>query len=215
MTQPTKDRSKVRFPVQMPRIKLRRGKAWLAGSALILLGSTAALALSVVLAPGASLTVPATTAATEPTLDGTVIHDELVPFTIKGANGAVLCSGQLQDRVVQSAKTGLYDFYYAIRMTQGTGEINRMLTSSFSAQPLRVAYRTDGLGTVQPRTAARNAAPGAAIEFLLTDPPVSCARHEESRFMLLRTGVKVFNPGGKTEIFATTGNSASVLTVMP
>ena len=34
-------------------------------------------ALSVVLAPGASLTVPATTAATEPTLDGTVIHESL------------------------------------------------------------------------------------------------------------------------------------------
>jgi hypothetical protein len=215
MTHATKGRSTLRSSVHPSRMNLTRGKACLAGSGLVLLSSTAALALSVVLAPGASLPVPATTAATEPTLDGTVIHDVMVPFTINGANGAVLCSGKLQDRVVQSTKTGQYDFYFAIRETAGTGEVNRMLTSSFAAQPLRVAYRTDGLGTVPPRTAARNAAPGAAVEFLLTDPPVSCARHEESRFMLLRTDVKVFKPGGKTEIFATTGNSASIPTVMP
>jgi hypothetical protein len=182
---------------------------------LTLLATTAALAVSVLLPPGASLTVPATTDATEPTLGGEVIHDALVPFTIKTASGAVVCTGELQDRVVQSTKTGQFDFYYAIRNTKGTGAVGRVGTESFSGQPLRVGYRTDGLGTVPPRIAVRNAAPGAAVEFELTDPPLSCLRHEESRFMLIRTEVKTFQPGGKTVLVATTGASTSVPTVMP
>jgi hypothetical protein len=215
MTKSMDGRSRLRFSVPMPRMKVTRAKACLAGAGLLVLASTAALAVSAALAPGASLTVPATTAATEPTLDGVVVHDALVPFTIKATNGEALCSGQLQDRVVRSTKTGQYDFYYAIRETNGTGAVGRIVTESFASQPLRVAYRTDGLGTIPPHLAARNAAPGAAVEFQFTDPPVSCARHDESRFMLIRTEVKTFTPNGKTEIFSTAGPSASVPTVMP
>jgi hypothetical protein len=215
MSKSTDWRSKLPFSITVPRTKLSRGKVCLAGAALLLAGTTAALAISVLLPPGATLTVPATTAATEPTLDGVVIHDELVPFSITTASGTVLCAGQLQDRVVQSAKTGLYDFYYAIRDTKGTGAIARIVTESFAKLPLRVAYRTDGLGTVPPRIAARSAAPGAAIEFKFTDPPVLCERHEESRFMLIRTNMKIFKTGGKTEIVSTTGAAVAVPTVMP
>jgi len=195
-----------------------RGKTMLAavvGGSLLLQGVTAASAISVLLPPGANLPVPSTTAATEPTMDGFVIHDSLVPFSIKTASGAVLCQGELQDRVVQSDKTGQLDFYYAIRNTKGTGAINRLFAGSFSGQPLRVAYRTDGLGTVQPITAVRSAAPGAEVEFTLLDPPVSCAKHQESRFMLIRTDVKTFQAGGKARIVATTGAIATVPIVMP
>jgi hypothetical protein len=202
----------------MPRTKPARGKAILAGAvsgSLLLLGVTAASAISVLLPPGASLLVPSTTAVTEPTMDGFVIHDALVPFSIKTASGAVLCEGKLHDRVVQSDKTGQLDFYYAIRGTKGPGAINRLFAGSFSGQPLRVAYRTDGLGTVQPITAVRSAAPGAEVEFTLLDPPVSCAEHQESRFMLIRTDVKTFQAGGKARIIATTGAIATVPIVMP
>jgi hypothetical protein len=182
--------------------------------AFSLLLTTVALAVSVLLPPGASLPVPATTAATEPVLDGVVIHDALLPFTIRGVTGAPLCMGQLQDRVVRSNRTGLLDFYYAIRSTNGPGSIARIVAGSYGKLELRVAYRTDGLGTVPPRVAARSG-PGPLVAFQFTDPPLSCARHQESRFMLLEAPVKAYIAGGATQIVATTGASTVVHTVEP
>ena len=101
-----------------------------------------------------------------------MLQDTLVPFTIKAPDGAVVCEGKLQHRVVRSTKTGLLHFYYAIRETAGPGAVGRIATASFSGLK---AYRTDGLGTVPPRVAARDAAPGPLVTFELTDPPVSCA----------------------------------------
>jgi hypothetical protein len=174
-----------------------------------------ALAISVVLPPGGSLATPPTTAATEPDLAGVAIHDALLPFTIKAASGAVLCTGQLQDRVVRSSRTQRLHFYYRIRDTRGTGAIVRMATASFAGPALRVGYRTDGLGTVPPRLATRTAAPGTLLTFAFTDPPVSCAQHQESRFVLIKTVAASFHPGGATRLIATTGAGTSVPTVMP
>jgi len=127
----------------------------------------------------------------------------------------VLCAGQLQDRVVRSSKTQQLHFYYRIRATTGPGAINRMATAGFAKIGLRVAYRTDGLGTVPPRLAMRSTGPGVQVMFTLSDPVLSCAKHQESRFMLIKTPVKIFQTGGNTRIIATTGASASVSTVMP
>jgi hypothetical protein len=202
----------------MPRVDLARGKAGLAAAlsaAIILSSATAALATSASLPPATSLPVPATTAATEPDLAGLVIYDKLVPFTIAAPTGAVLCSGRLQDRVVRSRKTGLYDFYYAIRSTNGPGAIRRMTTSAFTGLKLRVAYRTDGLGTVPPIVAARNAAPGALVAFGFAETPISCAKHQESRFILIKTATKAFHTGGATQILTPSGAAVSVPTVKP
>jgi hypothetical protein len=175
--------------------------------------TTAALAVSVVLPPGGSLAVPATTAATEPILDGVVIHDALLPFTIRAVTGAPLCTGQLQDRVVRSNSTGLLHFYYAIRTTGGPGSIARINAKSYGKLELRVGYRTDGLGTVPPRVATRSTAP--IVSFQFGDVPVSCARHQWSRFMLIETPVKAFVAGGATQIVATTGAQTVLATVQP
>jgi len=186
------------------------------GAAVVLMFSLAAtaLAVSILLPPGGSVAVPATTAATEPSLAGGVIHDALLPFTIKSASGAVVCAGQLQDRVVRSNTTGQLDFYYRIHATTGPGAIGRTSTASFSSLPLRVGYRTDGLGTVAPKVAARSAAPGAQMTFSF-DPALSCARHQESRFILIRTPAKKFVAGGSTRVIATTGVLVSLPTVRP
>jgi hypothetical protein len=218
MTKQTKRRLEFRFPVRLTGMKLGRGRARLAaagGGGLVLWSATVALAISVLLAPGASLTVPATTAAAEPDLDGIVIHDVLVPFTLKALDGAALCTGKLQDRVVRSSKTGRLDFYYAIRETEGPGAVARIVTLPFGGLPLRVAYRTDGLGTVAPRVAARSVAPGVRVTLEFTDPPLLCARHEESRFMVIKTETTDFRSGGETQIFATTGAEFTMPTVMP
>jgi len=217
MTKHTNWRSRVQYRAPTSTMQLARSSATLAGAAvaLMLFGVTSALAVSVLLPPGAILPTPSTTAATEPDLGGVVIHDKLVPFTIKAPNGPVLCAGNLQDRVVRSTTTGLFHFYYRIRDTHGPGAVSRIVTASFGMLALQVAYRTDGLGTVPPRIASRSIAPGALVTFELTDPSVSCAQHQESRFILIKTTVKAFHAGGVTRIFATTGAEVPVPTVMP
>ena len=198
--------------------ELGRGKILFAGALAgmaTLLAAGAALAISVLLPPGVTLGVPPTTAAAEPSLAGLVIHDTLLPFTITTPAGALVCAGRLQDRVVRSRRTGRLDFYYRIRDTSGPGAIGRLATSAFGGLPLRVAYRTDGLGTVPPRFAGRTGAPGEWVIFYLTDLPLSCAQHQESRFMLIRTPVTAFAAGGRTWIITTAGAGVSVPTVMP
>ncbi|MGH7122665.1 MAG: hypothetical protein ACREFP_27345 [Acetobacteraceae bacterium] len=178
----------------------------------ILAGAAAA---SAVLLPGATISVPPTTAAAEPDLAGVVIHDALIPFTIRAANGALVCEGVLQDRVVQSNQTHALHFYYRIRGTRGPGVISEVVTTGFGKISLRVAHRTDGLGTVPPRVANRNASPGAVVTFRFTDPRLLCVRNEESRFILVKTPVTKYRTGGATKIVASNGAGTSVPTVMP
>jgi len=187
--------------------------------AFSLLLTTAALALSIALPPGATVAVPPTTAATEPDLAGVAIRDALIPFQIHSPSGALLCAGQLQDRVVRSSRTGLLDFYYAIRITtKGTGAIARVARRSYDSLPLRVAYRMDGLGVVPPTRATRSS-PGLDVAFAYLKPPVSCATPQISgpisRFVLIRTGVKAFKLGGLTQIVTTSGAQTVLKTAQP
>lgn len=185
------------------------------GAAVVLMLSMAAtaLAVSILLPVGGHVVVPPTTAATEPSLVGNVIHNALLPFKISAPGGAVLCAGQLQNEVVRSSTTGLFDFYYRIRGTSGAGAIAQIRTASFTV-PLRVAYRTDGLGTVAPRLATRTPAPGLLITFVF-DPTISCAAHQESRLILIKTPAKVLVAGGDTEVIATTGARVLLGTAQP
>jgi hypothetical protein len=197
---------------------LLRGKVTLAfavGTALTLFGMGAAMAASALLPAGSSRKVPPTTTAVEPDLAGLVMLDELIPFTIKNAAGAVMCAGRLQNRVVRSFSTGQLHFYYRIRDTYGPSAVDRITTRGFGGLPLRVASRTDGLGTVSPRFAARSSAPGDVIRFTLINPVVSCETNVESRFILIKTPATWYKSGGATRIRAATGNGVSVSTVRP
>jgi len=172
------------------------------------------LATPASLPPDTRLSVPALTDAGYPNLGGVVLSDQLVPFTLKGREGEG-CTGNLQERVVRSTNTGKLDFYYAVRDTAGIGAVSKIDTSSFAGLPVSVGYRTDGLGTVSPQTVIRSGAPGASITFEFGSTPVSCAAHQESRFMLISTGVTNFVPGGKADIFSTSGIEFSMPAVMP
>jgi hypothetical protein len=71
--------------------------------------------MSAVLATGATIALPATTAAEEPDLAGTVIHDAVIPFQVTDpSHTKVLCEGQLQDRAVRSTATHDLHFYYRL-----------------------------------------------------------------------------------------------------
>ena len=197
--------------------KLARDKAGLATGiaiALILLAAAAALAVSVALPPGGTVVVPATTVAKEPDLEGTVVREVTRLFTIN-KNNVVVCRAQLHHFVIRSTRTQGLDFYYHILLTSGSGAINRIATTKFSGVDTRVAYRTDSTGGgVPPRHATRSGAPGSLITFDLTDS-VSCAQHQQSRLILIRTPKGSPRAGGSTRLFTTKDESVSVSTFMP
>ncbi len=172
------------------------------------------LPVSALLAPGGSIPLPSSTAATEPDLAGVVQHDALIPFVIKDTLGRVLCRGQLQDRVVRSTKSGRLHFYYRIRGGRKflRSAIRIVTTDNFDTDTLSVGWRLDGLGTVNPTTASRTAT-GETIEFAFKDPVLRCGA--ESRFFFIKTNAEKFVSGGMTKLALTTGESVSLKTVMP
>lgn len=165
--------------------------------ALMLVASTAAAARSVGISEGEVRRTPATTTAEEPSLGGHVLYDRLVPFTLRDPAGRTICAGHLQTRAVLSTAAGVLDFYYRFRDTSGRGAIYGIYVSHFVG-PLRVAYRTDGPGTVAPYQVYREAAPSTRVQFgfVTPGPHLFCAAHEESRFLLIRTRATRFVDGG-------------------
>lgn len=197
--------------------RLAPDTAWLAtgiAAALVLSAPLIALAVSVSLPPGGTIAVPATTVAAEPDLGGTVVREVTRLFTIN-KNNVVVCRAQLHHFVIRSTRTQGLDFYYQVLLTSGSGAINRIATTRFSSVDTRVAYRTDSTGGgVPPRHATRSGAPGSLITFDLTDS-VSCAQHQQSRLILIRTPKGSPRAGGSTRLFTTKGESVSVSTFMP
>ncbi len=210
-----------------PRTKSRTLFRPLLGILLLLVGITSSNAqASMLLAPGATVPLPGSTAAAEPDLAGIVIHDALIDFVIKNASGALLCRGQLQNRVVRSNPAPIarlmpfLHFYYRIRGVSSPataallGRIRRVETIRFAGfDPLRVDFRPDGLGSVPPRRAIRNALPGQLVVFDFQEPPLPCG--VESRFFFIKTSALAFAPSGRTRIVLTTGESVVLETAAP
>lgn len=187
-------------------------------SGLIFVAAAPAAATSIYLSPNEDLAVPSSTTASEPSLAGPIIHDRLVPFAFRDAAGGLVCSGNLQNRVVRSSITGRLDFYYRIRDTRGRGVINGIETSGFGGRTVRIAYRNDGLGTIPASRAFRYPEPGDVIVVGLHNAallPLSCASHQESRFVVIRTRARLFETGGTTEIGDLDGHRVIVETQRP
>ncbi len=177
-------------------------------------------AASVALPPGAGpLALGGATAAVEGDLAGTVLHDELTPFVIRGGGGVVLFEGVLQNRVVQSTQTGLLHFYYRIRDTKSglNGIIKQVKTYGFQyALNLAADWRPDGLGTVYPFQVLRSASSGASVSFDF--PPrgrMVLVGGTESKFIYLKTPAKRFLVNGRTMIQLVTGQVATLKTATP
>lgn len=175
---------------------------------------------SVLLPPGSGPTVlVGATAAAEADLGGVVLYDKLLPFTIRGPGGAVLFVGQLQNRVVQSSRTGTLHFYYRIRDTKRglNGVMEELRTYGFQKMsPLFADWRPDGLGTVHPHTAERSPGAGAIIAFNF-DPTGSMALVSgmESKFFYLKTSAKRYVISGRTSLRLTSGQTVNLQTAMP
>ena len=190
---------------------------------ILLLGAIVALSVaeaSVLLPDGAvGVPLPGTTAAAEPDLAGTVLHDELIPFVIRDAAGNTLFGGVLQNRAVRS-RTQLVHFYYRIRDTAPglPGRIVRVDTVDFPGT-IYVDYRIDGLGTVAPREAGRA---GERVKFffagrptVVAPAPLGLLAGTESRFFFVKGVYYSFGPGGSTTLVLAAGQQVTLSTVRP
>jgi hypothetical protein len=134
-----------------------------------------------------------TTSAARPELAGTVLVDDVQPFSF----GALGITGAVQNRVVREDVAGTLDFYWRITVdpTSTGGGVSEFHLRDFGYANLTDAdWRIDGLGSAAPFTGRLfNPAgdPGGAITFLFPDPPVQPGDPADasngSRFFFLHT----------------------------
>src|SRR4051794_18183542 len=158
--------------------------------------------LMTVVAPGATVFLPGTTAAAQPALNGVVIHDALLPFTVNDAAGHTIFKGHLQDRVVRENASGTLDFYQGVRADAGfplAAFLDYASRTSFGGYPVDANYRTDGIGSplIKPETASRSA-DSKTVRFNFHLDKVNPGQF--SLFYFARTTAKTFDLNGSTAL---------------
>jgi hypothetical protein len=125
------------------------------------------------LSPGGTVALTGTTAANNSSLfPATVQVDRDTSFNVTDSTGALIFSGELQDRVAKSA-TGTLFFDFRIFNTQTglNGSISSVGRTGFDSLTTSVEYLTDGLGTVGASSASRSS-DGSVINFVFNSPPI-------------------------------------------
>lgn len=154
-------------------------------------------------------------------LSGTVVRDEIIPFSatfISGGNVSedISIAGEVQDRVVRLDSDGTLVFAPRIRNVTaflsalGVIEIEDITSTGFGLQDVALSYRTDGLGAVRPATFTRSP-DGDRIthtfSLLSSDTGLAAAGQpftehqlEDMRFMWIETGATEFATDGTMTI---------------
>jgi hypothetical protein len=171
----------------------------LAAAALLLVAAASAQAVALNNAftsePFLDTPLGGTTFAARPELGGTVVADDLAPFSFNGVTGTV------QNRVVRETGTGTLDFYWRVMVdasSQGGVQAFRLANFGYSFMT-DADWRIDGLGSPAPlvgRLFNPATHPEGAINFLFTDPAVG--PDTSSRFFFLHTSATSF---GKTAMY--------------
>ena len=126
----------------------------------IFAGATVSLSVlsahAVLLGPGDTLALPGTTVAAEPQLAGTVLVDELIPFSFSAGVGLGDITGQVQQRIVRSSVDGTLDFYWRVTSdTNSAAAIGSFRVGDFISPEYNAKWRIDGLGVRAPDSATR------------------------------------------------------------
>ena len=121
------------------------------------LGLSAFSAHAVLLNPGDfAIPLPGTTVAAEPQLAGTVLVDELIPFSFSAGTGLGNITGQVQQRIVQSSVDGTLDFYWRVMNdANSAAAIGSFRLGNFISPEYNANWRIDGLGDKAPDEADR------------------------------------------------------------
>ena len=140
----------------------------LAGAAVFVLWASSAEA--VLVNPGDNLALPGTTAAAEPQLAGTVLADELIPFSFSAGPGLGNITGQVQQRVVRSSVDGTIDFYWrVINNANSAAAIGSFRVGGFVSPEYNANWRSDGVGDIAPSAAHRfTGSYASSVNFLFT-----------------------------------------------
>ncbi len=168
-------------------------------------------ARAVVVAPGDTVSLPGTTLAAQPFLQGHVLEDELIPFSLAvSQTSSDLITGTVQQRVVREDASGTLDFYW--RITQlNTGSLGYFRVGHFVTGTFDADYRIDGLGDVGPTSLTHftNGLGGATDDFganfnFANGAADTLSAGQSSKFMLLHTDATNY---AKTALFdiASTG----------
>ena len=171
---------------------------------------TLGVAQAVVVPPGATLSLPGTTRAAQPWLQGTVLEDEVVSFSLEATRGSgVMITGKSQQRVVREDVSGTLDFYWRITEVTG-GTVGFFRLGGFVTEPFDADYRIDGLGDLGPTSLRRFAAGsgGAGTEyyanFAFSDPARPLSEGLSSKFMFMHTDATNYAKTGVWDV-ATAG----------
>ena len=166
------------------------------------LGVYAAPASAVLLNPGDILPLPGTTLAAEPQLAGTVLIDELIPFSFSAGTGLGNITGNVQQRIVRSSVDGTLDFYWRIMNDPSSAAaIGSFRIGNFVSPEYNANWRIDGLGVLGPDHAHRFAgSQDTFVNFLFGGGGL--LPNESSNFFFLDTSATNY---AKTAMFDMTG----------
>jgi hypothetical protein len=158
---------------------------------------------AVPLTPGNFVNLSGTTSAARPELAGTVLVDTIRPFSVD-LGGGNFTTGTIQDTVLREDGTGTLDFSYRIiNDVSSSGSIDFVTRTAYMGSSTDVDWRSDGLGTIAPDQASRNAAGDQVLfDFFANNLLLPGAG---SRFFFIKTNATDFNEGGMGEL-AVTGN---------
>lgn len=163
--------------------------------------------------PGITTVVSGTTAGSRPELAGVILKDELIPFEIRNNKGRVIFAGKIQNRVVQSNKTGTLSFYFLVRNTSPglPGRITEIRRDGFGGWKTDMDYRLDGLGTIAPDS-VNCATNGTTVGFSFGKNPITSG--SESRFCFVLTEATEFDTSSMV-IIANDGSKVTLKVAAP
>jgi len=148
---------------------------------------------------GGSTTIGGTTAAARPELTGTVVRDELIPFSVTGGGGTIF-TGTLQDRVIR-ATDGTLTFAQSVRANTSLARralLDYVRRSDFDGFGTDVNYRTDGVGqaNLHPEL-VRRTGDGANVQFSFHD---RLSAGQDTLLYFVKTNATSFDVGGNTKL---------------
>jgi len=180
-------------------------------ASFVCFGLCSTTAHAIILVPGATVALSGTTDAANPALAGTVLVDNLYPFTMTEGDRTI--DLMIQDRVVKETASGTLDFYMRVFTTNAPISFSslQMVRSGFAlgntAEWTDVNYRTDGLGELAPESASRQTAYPGYISFNFNNPTIG-EESDGSYFMMIRTQATSYSNTGTLEFLFPGGATA-------
>lgn len=157
--------------------------------------------LAVPVSPGGFANLPGTTVAVRPELAGVVIADVTRPFSVDSGGGN-FTTGTIQDRVVRETVAGTLDFYYIISNdVSSAGSVDFVTRTNYTGFSTDVDWRSDGVGTINPDQASRNAGGDQVLfDFFASN---LLFPGQVSREFFIKTDATVYNEGGAGSLAVT------------